>query len=171
MMNTAMEQAQTYLIGKSPLVGGILSALIGAGTESVGLVQPGNTYIYVALCGLAGALVASVLRWLIAREQNKITLGRELDTRARRMIEFLQGKVDQHEQVMVLRDELRHDLRSYIDAAFAQVLVLEATIERLNPGYKLPRFQLTPQMVAERVKEVDRAIIDLKQAIPQRDER
>lgn len=157
---------QNAMTGTSPLFGMLFAALAGAVTQTTGLIHTDNIALYIALCGMTGAGMTALVRYLIARGQNQIDMGRFIDQRAQNTIERLMRKEEANEKINALRDELRHDFRGWIDAAINHIRIRDMIIEENCPTKKPIAFQMTDKDVAARVKEIDKAITAIKMGRP-----
>lgn len=122
-MNVAI--FQQFLSGKSPFIAALFSGLFGATTESTGLTHSGNTGIFIALCGFAGAFIASLPKIIAARSNAKLSESQFNSEETRQLIKMLRKQNTDNDQILSLQVAARHSIQGELQAAIWHIALLE----------------------------------------------
>lgn len=153
---------QTMLSGKSQVIGATLAMLFGVGTEASGISRTGNTAIYVAFCGFAGAFIASLPKIIAARAHAKLSDGEFTSKQTRGLIDMLRKTASDNERILAIQSAVRHDIQGELQAARGHITLLEIIMREHDLANVIPDYH--PADIRELLREMDRKILEIKEA-------
>lgn len=158
-MNVGVSKMMEKFAGLSPFFAGALGSIFGALTDATGLATPSSTPLYVALCGLVGAAIATLPRYIAAKSHARLSQDEFIGKKTTDLIENLERRADQLDQILALNVSARHDVQGGYQAARYYIETLKEELRR-HGVTQLPPYE--PVNVREILAELDRKIAKIK---------
>ena len=154
------EAVASFAVGKSPFIGAIISALLGGIVDTTGLIHSGNTTLFVALCGLAGAFFASLPKIIAARSHAKMSESEFVGKETRELVKMLRKQNVNYDSILSLQVAARHNIQGFFQAAVWRINLLEDELERA--GLQVIHGKYEPPDINGLLRDLDKQILEIK---------